>query len=89
MKTYAFQPHQLRVLQVAGEAWDRKEAARLQLAGEGLTLRDRFGTVKAHPAVAIERDARTAFIRAVRELALNDDDAPDNRPPRLGGYAGR
>ena len=44
-----------------------------------------------HPAVAIERDARIAFLRAVRELALADAGEPTEiRPPRpIGRYAGR
>lgn len=88
-RAYVFEAHQLRLLQVAAEAWDRKEAARLALAAEGIVTRDRFGSLKAHPAVAIERDSRTAFIRAVRELALGEDETPENRPPRLAGYAGR
>lgn len=86
MKTYAFEAHQVRLLQVACEAWDRKEQARLELASDGLTVVDGAGMKRAHPCVVIERDARVAFLRAVRELSLSDDDVADIRPPRLGGY---
>jgi len=86
---YAFDSHHLRLLQAAAEAWDLKEKARQQVAAEGLTAANRFGELRPHPAVAIERDARTAFARLVRELALADEDIPDNRPPRLSGYQGR
>lgn len=86
---YELQPHQLPVLQAAAEAWDRKEQAREALTRDGLTMTTRLGEVKAHPAVAIERDSRVAYLRAVRELAL-DVSAPDSRPPALRGrYAGR
>lgn len=53
------------------------------LEGEGIVVEGRFGK-RAHPAVAIERDARLAFARLVRELALHDDADADARPPRIG-----
>jgi phage terminase small subunit len=88
---YAFEPHQLRVLTAACESWDRKELARERVEAEGLTFTNKYGELKPHPAVAIERDARLAFLRAVRELALADDGGPaDVRPPRIAGrYEGR
>ena len=89
-RRYRFGPQHLRVLACAAEAWDRKETAREMIAAAGLTVTNRAGEIKPHPAVAIERDARIAFVRAVRELALADDDLPaDSRPPRLRGYQGR
>jgi hypothetical protein len=65
--------------------------ARQLVQSEGLTVTDRFGQRKPHPAFSIERDSRTAFLRAVRELALGDEDLPhENRPPRLAQrYRGR
>ena len=52
---------------------------------DGLTVTTADGGMKAHPAVAIERDARLAFARLVRELDL-DAGAPSggSRPPALG-----
>jgi len=90
-RQYQFRPQHLRVLACAAEAWDRKEQARELLAAGGLTVTNRQGELRPHPAVAIERDARIAFVRAVRELSLADDDLPADasRPPRLGGYQGR
>ena len=63
-------PHQCRTLQCAAEAWDRKEQARLALAKEGLSYVDPKGMVRARPEVAIERDSRIAYLRAMRELNL-------------------
>jgi P27 family predicted phage terminase small subunit len=77
--------HHLRLLQSAAEAWDRMQQARQALADHGgLTFSDDKGTIKAHPAVAMERDARTGFARLVRELDL-DAGAPAerSRPPAL------
>ncbi|MCC7045027.1 MAG: hypothetical protein IT183_14270 [Acidobacteria bacterium] len=91
MAEFAFAPHQIRTLTAAAESWDRKEQARARIEAEGLTFATKAGELRPHPAVAIERDARIAFLRAVRELALADDAAPgDVRPPRLTGrYQGR
>ena len=85
LRDFALEPHHLRLLQAACEAWDRMTQARQALADHGgLTFTDERGTIRAHPAVAMERDARTAFARLVRELDL-DTGAPSEapRPPSL------
>jgi len=84
-RDYALEPHHLRLLQLAGEAWDRSQQAREVLAREGITFRDRFRAIRPHPAVAIERDARTGFARLLRELQLDVEAPPDDRPARLPG----
>jgi phage terminase small subunit len=80
---YELEEHHERVLTMAGEAWDRKEAAREAIVKEGLTYVDRFGSPKPRPEVAIQRDAEIVFARLLRELKL-DIDPPDSRPPGLG-----
>lgn len=82
---YELGPHHLRVLQAACEAWDRQQEARERLAADGAYITDRFGQLRPHPALAVERDSRIAFIRAVRELALDDSEPEPPRPPRIGG----
>lgn len=85
MADYALEPHHRRLLQLACESWDRSQAARAEIADHGaVTFKDERGSIKAHPAVAIERDARVAFARLVRELDL-DTGAPSEsrRPPAL------
>jgi phage terminase small subunit len=69
-------PHHLKILQAACEAWDRAQLARIAVASQGLTFTDAGGTIRAHPAVAVERDSRTLFARLVRELNL-DEEEPD------------
>ncbi|MEQ1955969.1 P27 family phage terminase small subunit [Mesorhizobium yinganensis] len=79
----------LRVLIAAAEAWDRKEEARKAIAEFGLTFKDDKGGVKARPEVSIERDARIAFMRAVRELDLDTEPpAEGRRPPALRSNRG-
>ena len=84
--TYALEQRHLKVLLAACESWDRMREAGRQLQQSGLVFKDRFGKPKAHPAVAIERDARVGFLRAIRELGLSDGDTPgEARPPRPEG----
>jgi phage terminase small subunit len=81
---YDLDPHHLRLLTLAAEAWDRGQDARAALAQHGsLTFTDRYGCPHPRPEVAIERDARTSFARLLRELDLDGAPAPDARPPRL------
>jgi P27 family predicted phage terminase small subunit len=64
----------IALLQAACEAFDRANEARAIISRDGLIVRDRFGQEKAHPACAVERDARAAMIAALRALKLADDE---------------
>lgn len=89
MGEYALESHHLRLLTLAAEAYDRAAQARELIDKEGLVVRTRDGGRKAHPAVAIERDARLAFARLVRELDLDAEPAPPTvRPPALRSNRG-
>ena len=81
---YDLEDHHVRLLHLACESWDRFQQAREEIDRDGLTIKTGDGGMKAHPAVAIERDARLAFARLVRELDL-DAGAPAerSRPPAL------
>lgn len=79
------EPHALRVLTLGCEALDRCEQARVALARHGTTYEDRFAQPRVRPEVAIERDSRTAAMRAFRELALDGEPAGGPRIPRVGG----
>lgn len=80
---FDLEPHHVRLLTLAAEAWDRGQQAREILATEGLTYSDRFEQPRARPEVAIERDSRVAFARLLRELALDVEGPADEsvRPP--------
>jgi P27 family predicted phage terminase small subunit len=81
---YELDSHHIKLLSLAGEAWDRCQEAREQVAKEGMTYNDRFGAPRLHPAVNVERDARLAFARLIRELDLDvDPPSEGKRPPNL------
>jgi P27 family predicted phage terminase small subunit len=82
---YEMAPHHLKLLEAAADAWDRLTTARSEVLRDGITVEGGQGR-RQHPAVAIERDARTAFARLVRELDLDEPVAsqvPYMRPPSL------
>jgi P27 family predicted phage terminase small subunit len=80
---YDLEPHHIRLLSKASEAFDRSEQAREALLKHGLTYDDRFGSPHARPEVAIERDSRIAFARLIRELGLDVAPPSDSRPNAL------
>jgi phage terminase small subunit len=84
---FVLESHHTRLLLLCGQAWDRAEDARIALAEHGTTFTDRFGQPRARPEVAIERDARIAFARLLRELALDVDEPGDSKPPTIRGSA--
>jgi phage terminase small subunit len=79
------EPVATRVLCLALEASDRAEEARSVLAAEGVIYRNRFGEPRAHPMVAVERDARIAVARLFRELSLDEGGYAEPRIPRTNG----
>ena len=81
VRTFELDEHHLKLLGLAGEAFDRAEVARLALR-DGLTFQDRFGTPRARPEVAISRNCMATFARLLKELGL------DAELPTPKGYAG-
>jgi P27 family predicted phage terminase small subunit len=73
----------LMCLETVMDAFDRATAAREQVANEGITITDRFGQVKSHPATVVERDARMSMLRALKQLNL--DVVPPGTPGRPAG----
>ena len=61
----------ISLLVVACEAHQRARRARERITKDGEVVKDRFGQLRAHPSVAIERDARDAYLRAMRALRLD------------------
>jgi len=81
---FSLEQHHVRLLTLAAEAWDRCGQARALIDADGPVTVTPDGGLMAHPAVAIERDARLAFARVLRELDLDATAPPERaRPPGL------
>ncbi len=81
VSTFELDRHHLAVLTAACEALDRGNEARERVTKDGAIYLTRFGEPRAHPSVAIERDARISFLRALRELQLDIEAPKSTRPP--------
>jgi P27 family predicted phage terminase small subunit len=73
----------LRLLQTAVEALDLMRRAESVVHTDGMTVKDRYGAVRAHPLLATVRDARAAMLAALRALNLDIEPLRDRigRPP--------
>lgn len=78
---FELEEHQTRMLILAAEAWDRGAAAREAVDKLGLTYKDRFGVPHARPEIAIERDSRAGFLKAMRALNLEVSPLAEPRQP--------
>lgn len=85
---YDLDQHHDRLLILAAQAFDRAEQARYILDHDGIMIPTGAGGKKAHPAVAIARDARIASAFLLRELTLDMTGADVARPPPLASNRG-
>jgi P27 family predicted phage terminase small subunit len=60
----------LELLAVAAEARDRMRTADELLKRDGLVMKSKRGSVSAHPAARIRRDAESTFLQALRQIGL-------------------
>jgi P27 family predicted phage terminase small subunit len=85
-ETFEMEPHHLKLLQAAAEAWQRLQDARELIDRDGAVVILRSGQLRQHPAIAIERDSRIGFARLLRELALDVAEPgmiDTSRPPSI------
>lgn len=85
---YDFEPWETKTLRLALDALDRASAARRAIRRYGLTYQDRFGAPHARPEVAIERDARQAWIRLMTALDLPTEEEPSAQVRTIRGTFG-
>ena len=74
----------LALLCAACEALDRQREAQAAIAEYGVTVKDRYGSLKSNPAIAVERDSRNGMLAALRQLNL--DLAPQPSQGRANVY---
>ena len=65
--TWQLDDHHQRILILAGQAWDRAQDAKILVDTDGSTIKDRFGQMKPHPMIEVERQiARGEEAQALR-----------------------
>jgi len=67
---YEFSTKTAIAVLTTAEAHQRARECREAILREGMTVVGRDGQAKVHPLLAVERDARQAFLSAVRTLGL-------------------
>ena len=71
--TWQFESDSLLVLRVGLEAFDRLQDARRILSEDGLTTKmgqDEGARILKHPALEVEKNARSGFLQAMRLLGI-------------------
>ena len=81
VSAFELSEHHLALLDAACSALDRLIDARAAINRDGITVEGRYGA-RQHPAVAIERDSRTALARLVRDLGLDVEPTGPREPGR-------
>ena len=61
----------IALLSAAMEAHQRARRCREAIDKDGEAIKDRFEQIKPHPLLAAERDARSAFLGAMKALNLD------------------
>jgi P27 family predicted phage terminase small subunit len=69
---YQLQDAGYLLLQYAAESWDLAQMCRKTLRKEGLLVQDPKQGTKAHPLVAVRRDATATFQRCLKQLGLEE-----------------
>lgn len=81
VREWALEEHHRRLLTLLAESWDRIQEARERIEMDGPYVEDRFGQLKAHPALSVERQEKIAFARLLRELDLDLEPPPESHRP--------
>ena len=81
-KRYVLEDYHLRLLILAGQAWDRAQEARAMIEEEGPIQEDRFGQKKPHPSVQIEAVSMLNFAKLLRESGIDLEKSEGPRVPR-------
>jgi P27 family predicted phage terminase small subunit len=82
IRTWAFESHHLKLLQLACEAWDRAKQAQKVIDREGLTYLDRWESPHPRPEVKIVENATAQFAQIIKRLGLDIEESHGmGRPP--------
>ncbi len=81
-------PGGLAILQAGLEAFDRMRQAQADIRRDGATFKDRFGQLRGHPSITVERDSRAAWLAALKQLNLDLEPLRDHRGRPAGQIGG-
>jgi P27 family predicted phage terminase small subunit len=89
IREYELSDAEREVLRHACEANDRADQAAAVVREQGVTVLDRYGAPKAHPAVDVELRARGLFARLVAQLGVKvpEVESPRSRQARAAANA--
>ena len=87
VRDFEMQDHHVKLLNAACECLDRATQAREAVDRDGAFFKTRYGEIRPHPGLQVERDQKALLARLLRELNLDVDlpAEPYSRPPRLTG----
>jgi len=85
-RDFQLENHHVKLLTAACECLDRASEAREAVARDGPFFKTRYGEIRPHPGLQVERDQKGLLARLLRELNLDSElpSEPYSRPPRLG-----
>lgn len=69
-KEWALEDHEMRLLTLACETWDRILNIRERVEEDGTFIKSRLGELKPHPGLAEERRQKATFAKLLKELDL-------------------
>lgn len=72
----------LATLELGARAFARMTEAQALLDADGCVFRDKWGQLKTHPAAAVERDARSQVLLALKALHLDVEPLDPSRSKR-------
>ena len=76
-RDFALESHHVKLLNGACECLDRAEA-RQAIEQDGPFFRTRYGEIRPHPGLAVERDQKALLARLLRGLNLDVDSPPEH-----------
>ena len=79
---YVLESHDLERLRCACESIDTIDAAEAAIRKDGQFVADRYKVPKAHPGIAVARDARQLLLRCIREMCIDIEVPAEPRLPR-------
>ncbi|HSD42361.1 MAG TPA: phage terminase small subunit P27 family [Burkholderiales bacterium] len=82
-------PGGLLLLQTACEAYDRMQQARRAIEADGLMSKGSKRQARAHPLLAVERDAQKALLASLRALNLDLEPLRDRPGRPAGGWGAK